>query len=312
MKIKEFTKGERVTIALLVGQVTKGVTQNGAPYLSVNFQDNTGEIEGKLWDVKPEQEEILKVGMIVEVDADVLMYRQNLQLRVHQAKSLDQDAFDLSEFVQSSSYDITFLKKEIAGFVESIEDPILKDLVVGCFAFYGDKFFQYPAATRNHHDFVGGLASHVYGMAKLANSICELYPIYNRDLLMAGVLIHDMGKIDEYSAPILSEYTPLGKLVGHISIMHANLVHIARNLGLEDTEQTLLLRHLLLSHHGEMEYGSPVVPLTKEAEMLNFIDNMDARTNMFEKFYDDQEEGSFSPRMFALGNRNFYKAKGVK
>ena len=197
-------------------------------------------------------------------------------------------------------------------FTNMIEDQVLQDLVKACFDFYGDKFYQYPAATRNHHDFVGGLASHVYGMANLAVSICELYPIYNRDLLLAGVLIHDMGKIDEYTAPILSEYTALGKLVGHISIMHANLVQVARELGYEDKEQTLLLRHLLLSHHGELEYGSPVVPMLKEAEMLNFIDNMDARTNMFEKFYDDQEEGTFSPRMFALNNRNFYKAKGVK
>lgn len=312
MKIRDFKKGERVSVPLLVGQFTKGVTQNGAPYLSISLQDNTGEIEAKLWDVKEEQEAVVKVGMIINVDADVLLYRQNLQLRIQQVSSLDQDSFDLAEFVQSSAYDVEFLKKEMNKFTNMIEDQVLQDLVKACFDFYGDKFYQYPAATRNHHDFVGGLASHVYGMANLAVSICELYPIYNRDLLLAGVLIHDMGKIDEYTAPILSEYTALGKLVGHISIMHANLVQVARELGYEDKEQTLLLRHLLLSHHGELEYGSPVVPMLKEAEMLNFIDNMDARTNMFEKFYDDQEEGTFSPRMFALNNRNFYKAKGVK
>ena len=312
MKIRDFKKGERVSVPLLVGQFTKGVTQNGAPYLSISLQDNTGEIEAKLWDVKEEQEAVVKVGMIINVDADVLLYRQNLQLRIQQVSSLDQDSFDLAEFVQSSVYDVEFLKKEMNKFTNMIEDQVLQDLVKACFDFYGDKFYQYPAATRNHHDFVGGLASHVYGMANLAVSICELYPIYNRDLLLAGVLIHDMGKIDEYTAPILSEYTALGKLVGHISIMHANLVQVARELGYEDKEQTLLLRHLLLSHHGELEYGSPVVPMLKEAEMLNFIDNMDARTNMFEKFYDDQEEGTFSPRMFALNNRNFYKAKGVK
>ncbi len=312
MKIRDFKKGERVSVPLLVSQFTKGVTQNGAPYLSISLQDNTGEIEAKLWDVKEEQEAVVKVGMIINVDADVLLYRQNLQLRIQQVSSLDQDSFDLAEFVQSSAYDVEFLKKEMNKFTNMIEDQVLQDLVKACFDFYGDKFYQYPAATRNHHDFVGGLASHVYGMANLAVSICELYPIYNRDLLLAGVLIHDMGKIDEYTAPILSEYTALGKLVGHISIMHANLVQVARELAYEDKEQTLLLRHLLLSHHGELEYGSPVVPMLKEAEMLNFIDNMDARTNMFEKFYDDQEEGTFSPRMFALNNRNFYKAKGVK
>ena len=312
MKIRELTKGDRVTIPLLVGQVTKGVTQNGAAYLSISLQDSTGDIEAKLWDVKAVQEEVVKVGLIIEVEADVLLYRQSLQLRVRNVSSVEQDDFNLSDFVQASEYDVDFLRTEITKFRESIEDEVLKKLVDGAFEFYGDKFYQYPAATRNHHDFVGGLATHVYGMAKLADSMCDLYSIYNRDLLMAGVLIHDMGKIEEYTAPVLSQYTALGKLVGHISIMHANLVQIARELGLEDKEETLLLRHLVLSHHGQLDYGSPVVPMVKEAELLNFIDNIDARTNMFEKFYDEQEEGVFSPRMFALDNRNFYKGKGVK
>lgn len=312
MKIRDLEKGNRVTIPLLVGQFTKGVTQNGAPYLSISLQDSTGDIEAKLWDVNAAQEEVVKVGMIIAVEADVLNYRGALQLRVRDLKSLGQDDFELDDFVQASTYDVEFLKKEIQTFKNQIEDPILVALVDGSFDFYGDKFYQYPAATRNHHDFVGGLATHVYGMAKLANAICDLYPIYNRDLLMAGVLIHDMGKIDEYSSPVLSQYTPLGKLVGHISIMHANLVQISREKGVEEEEQTLLLRHLVLSHHGQMDYGSPVVPMVKEAEILNFIDNMDARTNMFEKFYEEQEEGTFSPRMFALDNRNFYKGKGVK
>lgn len=312
MKIKELSKGDRITLPLLVGQVNKGVTQNGASYLSINLQDSTGDIEAKLWDVKIDQEEVVKVGLIIEVEADVLLYRQALQLRVRNVASTDQDQFDLSDFVQASEYDVDFLRIEVGKFKDSIEDEVLKKLVDGAFEFYGDKFYQYPAATRNHHDFVGGLATHVYGMAKLADAMCELYPIYNRDLLMAGVLIHDMGKIDEYTAPVLSQYTALGKLVGHISIMHANLVQIARELDLEDREETLLLRHLVLSHHGQLDYGSPVLPMVKEAEILNFIDNIDARTNMFEKFYEEQEEGTFSPRMFALDNRNFYKGKGVK
>ena len=312
MKINQLEKGKRVTMPLLVSQFTKGVTQNGAPYLSISLKDSSGDIEAKLWDVSGAQEEVVKVGLIIEVEADVLLYRQSLQLRVRDLKSLSQDDYDLSDFVQESDYDLDFLRTEITKFRAQIENPILSDLVDGAFEFYGDKFYQYPAATRNHHDFVGGLASHVYGMGNLANAICDLYPIYNRDLLMAGVLIHDMGKIDEYTSPVLSEYTVEGKLIGHISIMHANLVQISRERGHDQSEESLLLRHLVLSHHGQMEYGSPVMPFVKEAEILNFIDNMDARSNMFEKVYKDQEEGTFSPRQFALENRNFYKAKGVK
>ncbi|CAM4307728.1 HD domain-containing protein [Erysipelothrix inopinata] len=312
MKIKEFESGMKVKTPLLINRVTKGVTQNGAPYLSITVQDNTGEIEGKIWDVKPEQEEIIKVGLISEVNCDVLQYRQSLQLRIHGITSLDQTAYSLSDFVNASQYDVDFLRNEIAGFVSDIEDPIIKELVQASLDYCGDRFYQYPAATRNHHDFVGGLATHVYGMAKMAYAMCELYPIYNRDLLVAGVIIHDMGKIDEYTAPVLSEYSVEGRLIGHISIMHGHFVGIAEKLGYADAEQTLMLRHMILSHHGQLDYGSPVVPMLKEAEMLNIIDNTDARTNMFEKVYSDLNEGEFSPRMFALDNRNFYKPKGVK
>lgn len=312
MKIKEFENGLRLTQALLISKFTKGVTQNGAPYLSITLQDNSGEIEGKLWDVKPEVEARIHAGVIAEFSFDVLQYRQNLQIRIHAVNFKDQSDYNLYDFVSTSELDVDFLKKEIKGYVDLLEDPVLKGIVQGCFDYYGDAFYQYPAATRNHHDFVGGLAVHVYGMCRLAVAICELYPVYNQDLLLAGVLVHDMGKIEEYSAPILSEYTPLGKLVGHISIMQANVVKIADTLGYGDSEQLLLLRHMILAHHGQYDYGSPVLPLVKEAEVLHFIDNLDARTNMFDKLYENLDEGSFSSRVFALDNRMFYKSKGVK
>lgn len=312
MKIKDLEAGQKIKLDLLVSKVNKGVSSNGAPYLSVSLQDNTGDIEGKIWDVKPDQEEITKVGLIVEVNADVLTYRQNLQLRIHSVKTVEQSSYNLEDYLNTSKYDVNYLKTEIKGYMESIQDPIVKNLVEASMEFCGEQFYQYPAATRNHHDFVGGLAAHVYGMCKLAASMCEQYPIYNYDLLIAGCILHDMGKIEEYTTPVLSEYTTLGRLVGHISIMHANFTKIAEEQGLLDTEQAMLLRHIILSHHGQLDFGSPVVPMLKEAELLNFIDNIDARTNMFEKLYENQAEGEFSPRMFPLNNRNFYKAKNMK
>lgn len=312
MKINKLEAGMKVTIPLLIGRITKGVAQNGAPYASITLQDDTGEIEGKIWDVKPEQEASIKVGLIGEVHCDVLLYRNSLQLRIHSITVGDQSNYELESFVNASTYDIDFLREEINGFINMIEDPIIKELVNASMESVGDLFYQYPAATRNHHDFVGGLAAHVYGMCKIGISLCEHYEIYNKDLIIAGCVLHDMGKIEEYTAPMLAEYTPLGKLVGHISIMHANFTQIAKDLGHQDTEQALVLRHMILSHHGQMDFGSPVVPMVKEAELLSFIDNIDARTNMFEKLYEDQTEGEFSPRMFALNNRNFYKAKGIK
>lgn len=312
MKIRTFKSGEKIQTQLLVAKVSKGVATNGAPYLSVSFQDNSGSIEAKIWNVSEVQEQIIQVGLVVDVGADVLTYRNNLQLKVFKVEPLDQKHIELDHFVVSSQYDVPFLKEKISSYVEMIENPTIKLLVQKNLEEVGEQFYQYPAATRNHHDFVSGLAVHVYGMAELAIKLCDQYPIYNLDLLLAGCILHDMGKIEEYSSSMLPEYTTLGKMVGHISIMHANFMRIACELNLQDAEETMLLRHMILSHHGQMDFGSPVVPLFKEAEMLNFIDNIDARTNMFEKLYQDQAEGEFSSRMFALNNRSFYKAKGIK
>lgn len=312
MKIRTFKSGEKIQTQLLVAKVSKGVATNGAPYLSVSFQDNSGSIEAKIWNVSEVQEQIIQVGLVVDVGADVLTYRNNLQLKVFKVEPLDQKHIELDHFVVSSQYDVPFLKEKISSYVEMIGNPTIKLLVQKNLEEVGEQFYQYPAATRNHHDFVSGLAVHVYGMAELAIKLCDQYPIYNLDLLLAGCILHDMGKIEEYSSSMLPEYTTLGKMVGHISIMHANFMRIACELNLQDAEETMLLRHMILSHHGQMDFGSPVVPLFKEAEMLNFIDNIDARTNMFEKLYQDQAEGEFSSRMFALNNRSFYKAKGIK
>lgn len=308
VKIKDFENGMQVETPLLVNSVTKGVTQNGAPYLSITFQDNTGTIEGKWWDVSPTFEKSVKSGVIGLVKCDVLLYRKNLQVRVH---NIDFDgSYDLNEFVVSSEYSKKFLEEKIKGYIDMIKNPIYQTIVEKMFDLYGDDFYLYPAATRNHHDFVGGLATHVYGMARLAVSMKEIYSDLDLDLLLAGVLIHDLGKIDEYDQAILSQYTAQGRLLGHISMLHGHLYDVIKDLGLLDTEESLLLRHLVLSHHGQLEYGSPVRPLVKEAEILNFIDNIDARMNMFDKLLGDVEGGMFSPREFALENRSFYKPKG--
>lgn len=300
----------KTTLPMLVTNVLRGVTQNGAPYLTISFQDNTGSIEGKWWDVKPFDEANVKQGKIGMVKVDAILYKGALQLRVH---NIDfSESYNVNDFVLGSQYEPEFLKKEIEGFKNMIENSVYRSIVDKCFDFYGEDFYLYPAATKNHHDFVGGLATHVYGMCLLAVDLCKLYPILDLDLLLAGVLLHDMGKIEEYSAPILSEYTPQGKLLGHISIMQAKVYEVTCELGVRDTEEAMLLRHLILSHHGQYEYGSPVLPLVKEAEILNFIDNIDARMNMFDKIYKDLEEGTFAPRAFPLENRTFYKGKGVK
>jgi len=190
-----------------------------------------------------------------------------------------------------------------------MQDVVYRDVCTSIIEDLQEKLYSYPAAAKNHHDFVGGLATHVISMLDLGEAFCTLYPMLNRDLLLAGILLHDLGKIDELSGPILTEYTVEGKLVGHISIMQCKVAEKAKVLGYHDSEQVTLMRHMVLSHHGEYEFGSPVLPMVMEAEMLTFMDNVDARMNMFAKALESVKPGEWTPRIFPLENRSFYKPK---
>ena len=166
----------------------------------------------------------------------------------------------------------------------------------------------YPAASRNHHECVSGLAYHTLSMLKLADSMLDIYPSLNADLMYAGILLHDLGKTVELSGPVVPTYTLEGKMLGHISIAQAMVYEAAKELNIEG-EEVVLLQHLILSHHGKNEFGSPVLPQIKEAEMIYLIDNIDARMNMFDKALDQVEPGEYSKRVFALENRTIYKPK---
>lgn len=307
--IQGLVEGEKINTSLLITNMNKGITNAGAPYISFTFQDQTGTIEGKLWDVKEEMISLIEAGKVVQVTGDVLKYRNANQLRLYGLSPLKETDFNPADYVVSTSLTLEFMQKRINETLDSMKNPIYQAVCKSAISQYIDKIYVYPAAAKNHHDFVGGLATHMIAMIDLAESFCVLYPILNRDLLLSGVILHDLGKMEELSGPILTEYTLEGKLVGHISIMQSKVTEIATKLGVETTEQVTLMRHMILSHHGEYEFGSPVLPMIMEAEMLNYIDNVDARMNMLTKALDQVKEGEWTGRVFALENRSFYKPK---
>ncbi len=309
MRISEFQKNERIDTNLLVSQVLNGMASSGAPYLTITFKDNTGTIDGKLWDVKPSQLEIFKSGQIVRVVAEVIDYRNKLQLKVLNGEAVDQNSVDIGEFIPRGDVPLEQLRKTIEDAIDGIDDFDIKAIVSAIYRKYNREIFSSPAAARNHHEYYGGLATHVAGMLKMADAVCQLYPILNHDLLIAGVLLHDVGKIRELGGLALTEYTLEGKLLGHISISQTMVQETADELGI-DSEAVTLLRHMVLSHHGEYEYGSPVLPLTIEAEALHYIDDFDARMTMIKKELDRTRPGEFSSKVLSLGNRSFYKPKG--
>ena len=309
-KIRDFQEKDRLTMPLLVKEVKNGTTNKGAPYLSVIVQDSSGTIDGKFWDVKPEDQKTIKTGRIVNFWFDVLLYNQNLQLRITRAEPASPSEVNMEDFVIASEISEETRKKELDAYVQSIGNEKLRKLVKGMLDKAGERFFVFPAASRIHHSFLGGLSEHSLSMTAMADEICSHYPQLNRDLLIAGALVHDVGKIEEMSGPVTTEYTLKGKLEGHISIGNGWLSEVAEKLQLEDSEEAVLLHHMILSHHGHLEFGSPVVPMLQEAEVLCLIDNLDARMNTLKQALAAVEPGEWTTKLFALENRQFYKPKG--
>ncbi|MBR0420100.1 MAG: HD domain-containing protein [Erysipelotrichaceae bacterium] len=308
-QVKDFTEGERVETNLLISGLVKGTTNSGAPYLSLVLQDASKSIDAKLWDVKPELEKQMEIGKVYDFDLEVINYKGKLQAKVLKVLPIPQSEINMDDFVFRSPVSKEALRTAVMEGVSMINNENLAKIVSSALNFYANAVYEYPAAARIHHNFIGGLATHTAGMIKMAVSLCSIYPQVNRDYLLAGVIVHDLGKIDEFTSPVVTEYSAQGKLLGHISIMDARLLQIGQQLGLEDSEELMVLRHMVLSHHGQFEFGSPVRPETLEAEMLNLIDNIDARVNTISKALDEIKEGEFTPRIMALENRIFYKHK---
>ena len=308
-QVKDFKEGDHLETKLLVSNLTKGVTNSGAPYLSLVLQDNTKSIESKLWDVKPEVEKILQTGKVYDFTLEINMYRNTLQAKVVNVLPVNESEVNMADFVTSSPVPVNELRDQISSAVNTIKNENIAKIVTAMLKFYDKDVFEYPAASKIHHNFIGGLATHTSGMLKLADAVCTFYPNIDRDYLIAGVILHDLGKIEELTSPIVTEYSIKGKLIGHISIIDARLLEAGKELKLDESEELTILRHMVLSHHGELEFGSPIRPETLEAEVLSYIDNLDAKVNIITKALDEINVGEFTQKLFALENRTFYKHK---
>ncbi len=307
MKINEIKERDMVNQPYLITSVKKGVQSNGSAYLSIVLQDNTGTLDARLWSVTPVQEEIMQVGDVVQVEGVVNRFNQQLQMKITNIHSLAQASIDFKEFTVASKVEKAVLIDALDYYLGLIENDVLKNITQTYFKRYEMEFFIYPAAARYHHEYVGGLATHTYEMLQIAESLGKIFPQLNMDLLYAGIICHDIGKINEFTSAQVVEYGTEGKLLGHISMSQAEVFEISRILGCEDCEEATLLRHMILSHHGQYEFGSPVLPMILEAEVLNMIDNLDARIDMFSKQLEQLDPGSFSPRVYSLESRPVYK-----
>lgn len=309
VKINEFEEHMKLQQPLLVKDVKNGTTSKGSPYLSLILQDNTGTIDGKYWDVKENEQALVQAGKILKFNFEVLLYKDKLQLRMNHVEEISEDEYNLEDFVISSDHSEVERRSLTQSLIDSIQNDVYRKLVIGMLSYVGDKFFTFPAASKIHHGWKGGLSDHSLSMATLADELCKHYPQLDRDLLVSAALIHDVGKTAELSGPVTTEYTLEGKLEGHISLANAWLSEVSEKLGVQEREETVLMHHMILSHHGKLEYGSPVAPMIIEAEALYLIDNMDARLTSLKMALDAIKPGTWTSRMFQFENRQFYKHK---
>lgn len=294
---------------LLIHQSTKGVASNGKPFLTLMLRDVTGEIESKLWDASKEDEETFVQETIVYVQGEITQFRGRNQLRIGTIRlSQPTEGLHVTDFMEKSPVEKEVLKEQLLEAIFEIQNPSLQRIVRAFIKKYDDDLIVYPAATKNHHEYTSGLLHHVVSMLALGKQLCVLYPQLNKDLLYAGIILHDLGKIKELSGVISTSYTLEGKLIGHIPMMVEEIGHVAQELKIEG-EEVVILQHMVLSHHGKAEWGSPKPPLVQEAEILHFIDLIDAKMNMLGRALRNTQPGEFTERLFAMENRSFYKPK---
>ncbi|MEH7503234.1 3'-5' exoribonuclease YhaM [Neobacillus drentensis] len=299
--------GEQVELFLLIKSSTKGIASNGKPFLTLILQDKSGEIEAKLWDVNEEDGKSYAPQSIVKILGEVQNYRGKSQLKIRQIRRTGpSDEVKLDDFLETAPLSQEEMMGKLTQYIFDMKNPNIQRITRHLIKKHQKAFLEFPAATKNHHEFVSGLAFHVVSMLDLAKSIAILYPSLDKDLLYAGVILHDMGKVLELSGPISTVYTIEGNLLGHITIMINEIGKAAEELGISG-EEVLILQHLVLSHHGKAEWGSPKPPMIKEAEILHYIDNLDAKMNMLDRALERVKPGEFTERIFALENRSFYK-----
>jgi 3'-5' exoribonuclease len=279
--VAEIKDRDLVESVFLVKDKILAMAKNGKPYLTLKLMDKTGEVDAKIWDNADATAAIFDRNDFLAVRAKASVYLGKMQLIVSELKRVPEESVDLADFLPETDRDINLMVEELAALVDSLADPDLKRLLN---SFFGDPelMAQYrvaPAAKGMHHVYLGGLLEHSLAVAKLVDAMVPLYEGLNRDLLVAGALLHDVGKVREMTYLRAFDYSDEGKLIGHITIGVEMLQERLAKLPGFPVELGMLLKHMLLSHHGQYEYGSPKRPKTVEATILNYLDDLDSKIN---------------------------------
>ena len=313
INVKDLKSGtETIDLFLMVKSIGIRIGSNQKQFLDMTLMDATGEVNAKKWTVSPDEEPFLssiKEGDIVKIRAQVKEWMGQTQLNVQRIRlASPADAPVMSDFIKAAPEDPESMFGYIFGVAESLKDEDYRRLTTAVLAENKTRLLYYPAASKNHHAEYGGLLWHTKRMLMTGEAVCGIYGILDRELLLAGVIMHDMEKLNEIDADengMATGYSKKGQLLGHIIQGVISIDEKCAELGIPE-EKSLLLEHMVLSHHYEPEFGSPKKPMFPEAEMLHYLDIIDARMYDMEEAVKGVEPGFFSERVRTLDNRRIY------
>ncbi|MBR3768594.1 MAG: HD domain-containing protein [Clostridia bacterium] len=309
MKLTEIDKNGTLQGYVLIKNCDRKSAKNGSTYLDLIISDGESDVVAKIWDFKGTADDQPSVGTVILVRGTLSLYNNQPQFKIDRFRALNEnDDVNISDFVPSASFEGEVMYNAIIELVESFSDEELKKLTLAVLAEYKDRIMELPAAFKLHHAVRCGLLMHTLTLCRLSEATALIYPSIDRDLLLSGAILHDIAKTEEFSlAPtgLVDGYTARGTLVGHLVGGAMLIAEIGKRENISE-DILMLVEHMLISHHGNPEYGAAVRPLFLEAEVLSAIDTFDANIFEIENALKDTEIGSFTNRMWALEDRKFY------
>jgi 3'-5' exoribonuclease len=290
--IAELEENERCDSSFLVKAKTLGNTRSGNPFLRIRLTDHTGETEGRIWERAQEFDQEFSVNDVVRVRAKVERYQGKLQLNISDVERVDPEKVDPTLFLPTGPHDVNQLWQQLKDLAGQVKNQHLQRLLQ---SFLADRTFveqmkQAPAAKSMHHAYLGGLLEHTVSVTRLLGRVCDHYPRLDRDLLVTAGILHDIGKLEEFSYKLHLDYTDAGRLLGHVVLGVQRVQEKIDKLKGFPPTLSLTLQHLMVSHHGEYEFGAPKRPKTLEAFALHHADDLDAKMNHLTTLLDSEKE----------------------
>lgn len=309
LDLRKVEVNERIECFLIVKRSEVKTSMKGAAYLDMMLGNKTGEINAKFWDYQTGVTPDFPVNTIVKVRGQVNEYRGARQLRLERIRlTVPTDNVDPADYVASADYSPEDMYNEVIRMTDGFRDDDLKQLLLAVYSKYKEPLLYYPAAIRLHHAYRGGLLYHTLSILRMCQKTAEVYPLVDRDLLLTGAALHDIGKLSEMDATelgIAAQYTVDGNLIGHL-VRGAMMVHdVGLSIG-TPSDKLELVEHMLISHHGKPEYGAAMPPKFLEASVLAKLDELDATVYEISDTLSSVEPGAFSPRIWALDDVRLY------